>query len=125
MNVDRIDHLVRTVHNIARTCDFYAEVLGIDVITFEDNRKALQFGKQKINLHEFGQEFEPKALIPTPGSVDICLIISIPLEEAIAHLNSCNVSILSEPVTRKAAGNIQSIYFRDPEGNLIELSNYF
>lgn len=125
MKIDIIDHLVLTVQNLEVTCKFYSHVLGMEVITFDDNRKALKFGEQKINLHEVDREFEPKALAPTPGSADICLVTSVTLEQAIAHLKSCNVPILTEPVTRIGAkGNIQSIYFRDPDGNLIELSNY-
>jgi catechol 2,3-dioxygenase-like lactoylglutathione lyase family enzyme len=125
MKVDRIDHLVLTVKNIETSCEFYSRVLGIEVVTFGNNRQALQFGEQKINLHEFGREFEPKASHPTPGSGDICLITSLPIEQVVNHIMSCNVEILDGPVTRTGAkGEIKSIYLRDPDGNLIEVSNY-
>ncbi|MBW4691095.1 MAG: VOC family protein [Lyngbya sp. HA4199-MV5] len=86
MQVDRLDHLVLTVSSIQATCDFYTRTLGLEVITFGNDRTALSFGKQKINLHEMGNEFEPKALHPTPGSADLCFITTVPLEDAIAHL---------------------------------------
>lgn len=124
MQVDRLDHLVLTVRSIQATCDFYAQTLGMEVVMFGNERKALRFGQQKINLHKAGREFEPKALHPTPGSADLCLITAVPLEEAIAHLQSCGVNLLGEPVERTGAiGTLRSIYFRDPDGNLIELSN--
>ena len=95
------------------------------MITFGNDCKALRFGQQKINLHEAGKEFEPKALHPTPGSADLCFITTVPLEEAIAHLESCGVELMGEPIERTGAiGVLRSIYFRDPDGNLIELSNY-
>lgn len=125
MYVDRLDHLVLTVRSIQVTCDFYTRTLGLEVITFGCDRKALRFGNQKINLHEAGKEFEPKALHPIPGSADLCFITTVPLENAIAHLRSCSVELIGEPVERTGAiGSLRSIYFRDPDGNLIELSNY-
>ena len=125
MNIDRIDHLVLTVADIAVTCEFYARVLGMKVVTFANDRKALAFGRQKINLHAHGKEFEPKASVPTPGSADLCLIASTPLSEVATHLRTCGVNILEGPVTRTGAtGPIVSLYFRDPDGNLIEVSNY-
>jgi catechol 2,3-dioxygenase-like lactoylglutathione lyase family enzyme len=125
MQVDRLDHLVLTVRSIQATCAFYSRTLGFEVITFGDDRTALQFGQQKINLHEAGKEFEPKALYPSPGSADLCFITMVPLEQAIAHLHSCGVALLGEAVERTGAiGSLRSIYFRDPDGNLIELSNY-
>ncbi|HZR41296.1 MAG TPA: VOC family protein [Ktedonobacteraceae bacterium] len=125
MQIDRLDHLVLTVRNIEQTCEFYTRVLGIQVVTFGEKRKALQFGQQKINLHESGKEFEPKALKPTPGSGDLCLITQIPLEQVIAHLRACNVPIIEGPVSKiGATGSILSVYLRDPDGNLIEVSNY-
>lgn len=124
MNIDRIDHLVLTVQNIQATCKFYSQVLGMQVVMFGNHRQALQFGQQKINLHEFGNEWEPKAIHPTPGSADICLITSLPLEQVKNHINSCGVEIIFGPVTRTGAtGEIVSIYLRDPDGNLIEVSN--
>ncbi len=121
----RIDHLVLTVKDIQATCDFYTRVLGMKVVTFGKDRKALAFGKQKINLHEQGREFEPKATHPTPGAIDLCLITEQPLPEVIDHLRSCRVTILEGPMERTGAtGPITSMYFRDPDGNLIEVSNY-
>ena len=125
MRIDRIDHLVLTVRSIESSCAFYSRVLGMDVVTFGTGRKALSFGTQKINLHQAGLEFEPKARHPTPGSADICLISAIPLSEVIAHLTRCEVPILEGPVNRTgAAGPIQSVHFRDPDQNLIEVSAY-
>ena len=125
MKIDSIDHLVLTVKSIEATCEFYAKALGMQVVTFGEGRKALAFGSQKINLHQQGQEFEPKADRPTPGSGDICLITSIPLAEVIAHLNACRVEIIDGPVKRTGAiGTLLSVYFRDPDLNLIEVSNY-
>ena len=125
MKVNRIDHIVLTVHDIEMTCEFYSRVFGTQVITFGNSRKALLFGEQKINLHEVGNEFEPKALNPTPGSGDICFITHIPLEHVIEHIRLCGVEIVDGPVGRTGAmGPIESIYLRDPDGNLIEISNY-
>jgi catechol 2,3-dioxygenase-like lactoylglutathione lyase family enzyme len=125
MKIDRIDHLVLTVNNIETTCDFYSRVLGMQVVSFANGRKALQFGNQKINLHEFGKEFEPKASHPKPGCADICLIANTDLNAVIMHITACGVDIIEGPVTRTGAvGKIESIYIRDPDGNLIEVSNY-
>ena len=124
MEVERIDHLVLTVRDIAKSCDFYSRVFGMRVVTFGDDRKALQFGRQKLNLHERGQEFEPKALVPTPGSGDLCFITRIPLPQFIDHIRSCGLEIIEGPVMRTGAeGPIESIYIRDPDGNLIEVAN--
>ena len=125
ITIDRIDHLVLTVRSIESSCAFYSRVLGMDVVTFGAGRKALAFGAQKINLHQAGHEFEPKAAHPAPGSADICLIAATPLSEVIAHLARCEVSILEGPVRRTGAtGPIRSVYFRDPDHNLIEVSSY-
>ncbi|HSW64093.1 MAG TPA: VOC family protein [Dissulfurispiraceae bacterium] len=125
MNIERFDHLVLTVKDIETTTAFYSKALGMDVVTFAGGRKALTFGAQKINLHEQGKEFEPKAHRPTPGSADICFITQTALSEVISHLNACGVSILEGPVRRTGAqGPIESVYFRDPDMNLIEVSNY-
>jgi len=125
VKVDRIDHLVLTVRDIAATCEFYASVLGMEVIAFGTGRMALRFGHQKINLHQAGHEFEPKAARPTPGSVDICLIAAVPLAQVIAHLNACGIPIIEGPTPRTGAtGPIRSIYFRDPDFNLVEVSTY-
>ncbi len=125
MKIDSVDHLVLTVKDIEATCAFYGKALGMEVVTFAEGRKALAFGSQKINLHQQGNEFEPKADRPTPGSGDICLITSVALAEVIAHLNACKVEIIDGPVKRTGAvGTLMSVYFRDPDLNLIEVSNY-
>ena len=125
MKIERLDHLVLTVKNIFATCDFYSQVLGMEVVTFAENRKALAFGLQKINLHEAGHEVEPKAHRPTPGSADLCFITPVPLQEVVDHLGRCGAKIIEGPVKRTGArGPIESVYLRDPDGNLIEISNY-
>jgi catechol 2,3-dioxygenase-like lactoylglutathione lyase family enzyme len=125
MNIDRIDHIVLTVRDIDATCAFYSRVLGMSVTTFAGGRKALMFGAQKINLHQAGREFEPKAQAPMPGSADFCLISAVPLREAIAHLETCGVAIIEGPVEKTGAkGPILSVYFRDPDSNLVEVSTY-
>lgn len=114
-----------TVRDVERTCDFYTRVLGMEAITFGEGRKALRFGKQKFNLHQAGREFEPKARTPTPGSADFCLISTTPLARVIDHLEKCGVEILEGPVTKTGAtGPIESVYFRDPDKNLVEVSRY-
>ncbi|CAN7568664.1 VOC family protein [Rhizobium sp. LjRoot258] len=124
IRIDHLDHLVLTVADIDATCGFYAQALGMIVETFGDARKALRFGSQKINLHQHGHEFEPKAKQPTRGSADLCFIASTPLADVIAHLQSQGVTIVEGPVDRTgAAGPICSVYIRDPDGNLIEVSN--
>lgn len=125
IRIDRLDHLVLTVKDIQTTCDFYEQVLGMKVVTFGVNRKALQFGRQRINLHELGHEFEPKADYPTAGSGDLCFIASSTMSDVIDHVKAAGVTIIEGPVPRTgAAGNMESIYFRDPDGNLIEVANY-
>lgn len=125
MKIDSLDHLVLTVKDIDATCEFYSKALGMEVVTFGGGRKALSFGSQKINLHQQGHEFEPKAQRPTPGSGDLCLITSVPLREVLAHLAACDVKVIEGPVQRTGArGPIVSVYFRDPDMNLIEVSNY-
>ncbi|MBA2284580.1 MAG: VOC family protein [Ktedonobacteraceae bacterium] len=124
MNIQCLDHLVLTVRDIAATCDFYARVLGMQVVTFDDGRKALRFGKQKINLHEAGKEFEPKARTPTPGSADLCLLTELPLTQVIEHMQACGVTIEVGPVQRTGARyTLASVYVRDPDGNLVEIAN--
>ena len=123
--IDRIDHVVLTARDVDATCAVYARVLGMQVVTFAGDRKALRFGCQKINLHQAGREFEPKADRPTPGSADLCLIATTPLADVIAHLRACDVTIVEGPVAKTGAtGPLRSVYFRDPDGNLIEVSNY-
>jgi len=124
MKMDSLDHIVLTVSSIEETCVFYASVLGMEIITFGDNRKALTFGSQKINLHKFGSEFEPKAQHAATGSGDLCFLTSVPLPELIAHLESNGVNIIEGPTQRTGAtGPILSVYFRDPDRNLIEVAN--
>lgn len=125
MKIAYLDHLVLTVQSISATCEFYASVLGMEVVNFGENRKALRFGTQKINLHEIGKEFEPKAQRPTPGSADLCFITTLPITAVVEHLQGTGVQILEGPVKRTGArGQIESVYFRDPDLNLIEVSNY-
>jgi catechol 2,3-dioxygenase-like lactoylglutathione lyase family enzyme len=122
--IDRLDHLVLTVADIARSCAFYVEALGMTVETFADDRKALRFGDQKINLHKAGREFEPKSLRPTLGSADLCFIARTPLAEVVSHLAAVGVRVELGPVDRQGAtGPIRSIYLRDPDGNLLEIAN--
>ncbi|MDD2546642.1 MAG: VOC family protein [Burkholderiaceae bacterium] len=124
MHIDHLDHLVLTVQDIDATVAFYTRVLGMEPVTFAGGRKALAFGAQKINLHAQGREFEPKAAQPTPGSADLCFITSVPLAEVQQHLAACQVPITEGPVQRTGAtGPILSVYFRDPDQNLIEVSN--
>jgi catechol 2,3-dioxygenase-like lactoylglutathione lyase family enzyme len=123
MQLDRLDHLVLTVADIEATCAFYERVLGMRRVTFGAGRVALQFGRQKINLHQAGREFEPKALRPTPGSADLCFLAAIPLEAVIAHLAAAGVAIEEGPVAHSGAlGPIRSVYLRNPDGNLLEIA---
>jgi catechol 2,3-dioxygenase-like lactoylglutathione lyase family enzyme len=125
MKINRLDHLVLTVANLDTTVAFYTRVLGMQEQTFGGGRKALRFGQSKINLHESGREFEPKANRPTPGSADLCLIVDDRLEVVTAELAASGVTIVEGPVQRTGArGPIMSVYVRDPDNNLIELSNY-
>lgn len=125
VRVASLDHLVLTVQDIPRAIKFYVEVLGMQEVTFGDNRKALTYGQQKINLHKFGKEFEPKAASPLPGSADLCFIVDGALEDFMKQLNYNNIEILLGPVARNGAlGAIKSVYIRDPDQNLIELSSY-
>jgi catechol 2,3-dioxygenase-like lactoylglutathione lyase family enzyme len=125
MKIEALDHLVLTVADVAASCAFYTRVLGMREVTFGQGRKALCFGVQKINLHMHGKEFEPKARVPMPGSTDLCLLTSSSVEEVIDHLQREQVTIEEGPVRRTGArGPIESVYFRDPDGNLIEVSRY-
>ena len=125
MNINRLDHLVLTVKDLETTVQFYANVLGMEKEEFGSGRLALKYGNQKINLHQAGKEFEPKAQAPTPGSADLCFITEIPLTEAMEHVRNNGVEILEGPVSRTGAtGPITSFYFRDPDMNLIEVSTY-
>lgn len=125
MQIKSLDHLVLTVADIEVTCQFYSTILGMQVISFNQDRKALRFGSQKINLHQKGHEYEPKAQYPTPGSADLCLITETPLNSVIEELKQNNISIEQGPIAKHGAlGDIESVYIRDPDQNLIEISNY-
>ncbi len=128
VTLERFDHIVFTVRNIEETCAFYARVLGLEVQEFEfagRPRKALHFGNQKINLHEAGREIEPRAPHAAPGAIDVCFITEAPIDTVVAHLKDCGVAIEDGPGIRSGAlGKMRSVYFRDPDGNLIEVSNY-
>jgi catechol 2,3-dioxygenase-like lactoylglutathione lyase family enzyme len=124
IRLDHLDHLVLTVADIGRSVAFYRDVLGMEVESFAGGRTALRFGDQKINLHLAGQEFEPKARQPLPGSADLCFIAETPLAEVEAHLRACGIAVEEGPVRRTGAtGPILSVYIRDPDGNLVEISN--
>lgn len=125
ITIDRLDHLVLTVRDIAATCDFYARVLGMQRVEFAGGRVALSFGNQKINLHPAGNEYEPKAQTALPGTGDLCFIAETPLDAVTKHLGECGVEIIEGPAMKTGAmGPIRSVYFRDPDDNLIEVSNY-
>lgn len=124
MKIDSLDHLVLTVRDIDSTVSFYSRVLGMEAVTFGGGRKALSFGEQKINLHKSGNEVEPRAQHPTPGSADLCFLTSVPLTEVVNHLTASGVAVIEGPVQRTGAtGAILSVYFRDPDMNVIEVSN--
>jgi catechol 2,3-dioxygenase-like lactoylglutathione lyase family enzyme len=121
--IDHLDHLVLTATDAEATQDFYVRVLGMQLETFGSGRMAFRFGAQKINLHIRGAEFEPKAHLPVPGALDLCFIASIPLEQVIERLQQANWPIIEGPVMRTGAtGPIRSVYVRDPDLNLIEIS---
>lgn len=126
MNITSIDHIVLTTSDIKRTLAFYTQVLGMQEISFGDNRKALLFGQQKINLHEVGKEILPNASNTNTGTLDICLLTDTPLDEVMDTLIKHNVAVLEGGIVSRtgAVGKISSIYCRDPEGNLIEISCY-
>jgi catechol 2,3-dioxygenase-like lactoylglutathione lyase family enzyme len=124
MRVQRIDHVVLTVADLDRTLAFYERVLGMTPVSFGGGRRALAFGDQKLNLHQAGREFEPKAGRPTPGAIDLCFTTDVPLDEVAAHLRAQSVVIEHGPVDKVGARSaLRSLYFRDPDGNLIEVSN--
>ena len=123
MQITRIDHFVLTVASIEATSEFYQRVLGMEVVTFRGGRKALKFGQQKINLHEVGKEFSPRAHVAAPGTQDLCFIASIPLAQVMEKLAAAGVPLLEGPVMRTGAtGRIRSVYVRDPDLNLVEIS---
>lgn len=123
--IDRIDHFVLTVRDIDATCAFYERALGMRREVFGEGRTALVFGRQKINLHEAGNELEPKALKPTPGGGDFCLIADASIDDVVRHLMAAGVEIELMPSPRTGAtGPITSVYFRDPDQNLVEVAVY-
>jgi catechol 2,3-dioxygenase-like lactoylglutathione lyase family enzyme len=125
MTIDRLDHLVLTVRDVEATCRFYERVLQMESITFADGRRALRFGKQKLNLHPAEAPISPHAAHPTPGSADLCFITTTPIASVAARLQSLDVAIELGPVHRSGAtGPITSVYLRDPDGNLIEIAEY-
>lgn len=125
ISIERLDHLVLTVASIEGTVAFYCQVLGMEKVVFGEGRVALVYGQQKINLHQQGHEFEPKAQTPQPGSADLCFVLNVALAQAQQHLAHLNIDIEEGPVIRTGAlGPIDSIYIRDPDQNLIELSCY-
>ena len=125
MDIKSIDHIVLTVKDIEATCDFYSRIMGMQVVTFRGNRKALKFGNQKINLHQIGKEFEPKAHYPTSGSADLCFVADTNINGIIEELQSNSIQIIKGPVEQIGAkGKMISVYFRDPDLNLVEVSNY-
>ena len=125
MQIDRLDHFVLTVSDLDATIAFYQRVLGMTPVTFGAGRRALSFGRSKINLHPADAPISPHARQPVPGAADLCFITSEPIAAVANHLRRCNVAIEEGPVPRTGAlGPITSVYFRDPDGNLIEVSNY-
>ena len=129
--IDHLDHLVLTSFNEDACVDFYTRVMGMTLESFVGGtppvtRKAFKFGNQKINLHVRGKEFEPKAHVPVPGALDLCFIASVPLDDVIAQLQAARWPILEGPVMRTGATQtIRSVYVRDPDLNLIEISELF
>ncbi|QIL84051.1 VOC family protein [Diaphorobacter sp. HDW4A] len=121
--IHHLDHLVLTTTNEQACIDFYVGLLGMTLETFGQGRKAFKFGEQKINLHVKGNEFEPKAHLPVPGALDLCFIAALPLDEVIARIQEQGVQIVEGPVRRTGANYpLRSIYLRDPDLNLIEIS---
>ena len=123
--IDHIDHIVLTTRDKDACVLFYTEVLGMRLERFSENRLALHFGSQKINLHEWGREFTPRAHVAAPGSLDLCLIASVSLEKVIEKLKAANVEVIEGPLMKTGAvGPIRSVYVRDPDLNLVEISVY-
>lgn len=125
MDIDRLDHLVLTVRDVEATCAFYARVLQMHPVTFAGGRRALRFGNQKLNLHPAAAPLAPHAARPMPGSADLCFVTSTSVAAVMADLHRLDVAIEEGPVQRTGAtGPITSVYFRDPDGNLIEVAAY-
>ena len=124
MKISRLDHLVLTVNDVDSTVIFYERVLGMKREIFGEGRVALKFGSQKLNLHQFKREFEPKAQHPLPGSADLCFVTDTPLTEAMLHVEKQGAEIIQGPIKRTGAnGPLLSFYIRDPDNNLIEVAN--
>ncbi len=124
MRIDSLDHLVLTVRDIEATCRFYVRVLGMEAIDFGNGRRALRFGSQKINLHRQDDTILPRAAAPLPGSADLCLLTTTPMADILRHLQANDIRPEAGPVERTGAcGPILSVYFRDPDGNLLEVAN--
>lgn len=126
IRITSLDHLVLTVADVEKTINFYTTILGMKEITFGENRKALLFGKQKINLHQKGKEIHPNAHNADCGTADLCFLTDTPLDEVYQILQSNNIEILEGGMVVRtgAVGKIESIYCRDPDGNLLEISRY-
>ena len=123
--IDRVDHIVLTTRDRAACIRFYTEILGMTLEQFGEGRLAFRFGRQKINLHEWGKEFSPRAHVAAPGTLDLCFIAGVPLQNVVEKLNSMKIRIEQGPVTKTGAlGPMQSVYVRDPDLNLIEISEY-
>jgi catechol 2,3-dioxygenase-like lactoylglutathione lyase family enzyme len=123
MIVSALDHFVLTVRDVSATCDFYTTVLGMTQVTFDQGRSALKFGNQQINVHQAGREIAPHALVPTPGSADLCFLVDGSMSDVAQRLAACRVTVELGPVKRTGAtGTVTSIYIRDPDGNLVELA---
>jgi len=123
--IDRVDHIVLTTRDKDACIRFYAGMLGMKLESFSENRLALHFGSQKINLHEWGKEFTPRAHVAVPGSLDLCFIASTSLENVIEKLQASNIKIIEGPVMKTGAkGPMRSVYVRDPDLNLVEISVY-
>ena len=124
INITSLDHLVLTVASIDHAVDFYTRILGMEKVVFAGKRVALKFGRQKINLHQAGEELAPHAKYPLPGSADICLLTDTTLADVLAHLNAHHIPVIEGPVERTGASSkLLSIYIRDPDQNLIEIAN--
>ncbi|WP_042159214.1 VOC family protein [Paenibacillus gorillae] len=125
MEILRLDHLVLTVNDVEASCLFYGDILGMEIITFGQGRKAAKFGQQKINFQQLGEEIDPKAKMPTPGSGDFCIITSDSIRSILEQLKRHDIKVELGPVERSGAlGPMQSVYIRDPDENLVEISSY-
>jgi len=124
IKIKSMDHLVITASNLRTTVDFYSRVLGMEHVEFGDGLHAMHFGDQKFNIHDASTDVTPKAENIVPGSEDFCLLTETPISEVVDHLQACGVAVEEGPITRSgAAGTLDSVYFRDPDGNLVEVSN--